>query len=59
MSREIGTFYFNTMKDIQTRDDLYLIVSSFYDKLLADEQINFIFTEVLTKFVNFHKLKAT
>ena len=46
MSREIGTFYFNTMKDIQTRDDLYLIVSSFYDKLLADEQINFIFTEV-------------
>lgn len=46
MSREIETFYFNTMKDIQTRDDLYLIVSSFYDKLLADEQINFIFTEV-------------
>ena len=34
------------MKDIQKRDDLYLIVSSFYDKLLADEQINFIFTEV-------------
>ncbi|HWS59838.1 MAG TPA: group III truncated hemoglobin [Flavobacterium sp.] len=34
------------MKDIQTRDDLYLIVSSFYDKLLADNQINFIFTEV-------------
>lgn len=46
MSREIETFYFNTMKDIQTRDDLYLIVSSFYDKLLADNQINFIFTEV-------------
>jgi hemoglobin len=34
------------MKDITTRDDLYRIVSAFYDKLLADDAINFIFTEI-------------
>lgn len=34
------------MKDIQTREDLHLLMSSFYDKLLSDDKINFIFTEV-------------
>ena len=34
------------MRDIQTREDLYLLVSEFYKKLLADDKINFIFTEV-------------
>ncbi|TDD95576.1 group III truncated hemoglobin [Flavobacterium cellulosilyticum] len=34
------------MRDIQTREDLHLVMSSFYDKLLSDDKINFIFTEV-------------
>lgn len=34
------------MRDIQTREDLYFLMSSFYKKLLADSQVNFIFTEV-------------
>ena len=47
MSREIGTFFFQIpMRDIQTREDLYLLMSEFYKKLLADDKINFIFTEV-------------
>lgn len=46
MSREIGTFYFNTMRDIQTREDLHLLMSEFYKKLLTDSKINFIFTEI-------------
>ena len=47
MSREIGTFFFTIpMRDIQTREDLYLLMSEFYKKLLADDKINFIFTEV-------------
>lgn len=35
------------MPDIQTQDDLYLLVNEFYKKLLADEQISYIFTEVV------------
>jgi hemoglobin len=35
------------MPDIQTQDDLYLLVDEFYKKLLADEQISYIFTEVV------------
>jgi hemoglobin len=47
MSREIGTFFLNKdMRDIQTREDLHLLMSSFYVKLLQDPQVNFIFTEV-------------
>ena len=47
MSREIGTFFLTIpMRDIQTREDLYLLVSEFYKKLLADDKISFIFTEV-------------
>jgi hemoglobin len=34
------------MTDIQTREDLHLIMSEFYQKLLADDKVNFIFTEV-------------
>jgi hemoglobin len=34
------------MRDIQTREDLHLLMSSFYDKLLSDDTISFIFTEV-------------
>ena len=47
MSREIGTFLFNKiMKDIQNREDLHLVMSEFYLKLLADSKINYLFTEV-------------
>ena len=35
------------MNDIQTQDDLYLLVEAFYKKLLADESISYIFTEVV------------
>jgi hemoglobin len=34
------------MKDIQTREDLHLLMSEFYVKLLADGKINYLFTEV-------------
>ncbi len=32
------------MNDIQTREDLHLLMSEFYVKLLADSKISFIFT---------------
>lgn len=35
------------MKDIQTQDDLLFLVTHFYDKLLADNQINFVFTAIV------------
>ncbi|MGL2967316.1 group III truncated hemoglobin [Flavobacterium sp. XGLA_31] len=35
------------MQDIQTQDDLYLLVDEFYKKLLADDAISYIFTEVV------------
>ena len=34
------------MRDIQTREDLHLLMSEFYLKLLADSKINFIFIKV-------------
>ena len=34
------------MRDIQTREDLHLLMMEFYKKLLADDKISFIFTEV-------------
>lgn len=35
------------MNDIKTQDDLYLLVNEFYKKLLKDDDINFIFTDVV------------
>ena len=35
------------MPDIQTQNDLYLIVDEFYKKLLSDERISYIFTNVV------------
>ena len=35
------------MNDIQNQDDLYLIVDEFYKKLLSDESISYIFTDVV------------
>ena len=34
------------MRDIQTREDLHLVMSEFYSKLLSDNKISFIFTEI-------------
>lgn len=36
------------MNDIKTREDLLVIMRKFYDKLLADDSINFFFTKVTT-----------
>lgn len=33
-------------KDIETRDDLHLLMQQFYKKLLADDSISYFFTEV-------------
>ncbi|HBK83038.1 MAG TPA: hypothetical protein DDZ41_05490 [Flavobacterium sp.] len=33
------------MKDIETREDILLIMEKFYEKLLADDSINFFFTQ--------------
>jgi hemoglobin len=35
------------MNDIQNQDDLYLLVNEFYKKLLSDEKIAYIFTDVV------------
>lgn len=35
------------MKDIQNQTDLYLLVDEFYKKLLANNRINYIFTDVV------------
>ncbi|UGS20695.1 group III truncated hemoglobin [Flavobacterium cyclinae] len=34
------------MTDIETREDILLIMRKFYDKLFADDSINFFFTKV-------------
>ena len=35
------------MKDIQNQEDLYLLVDQFYKKLLSDDKISYIFTDVV------------
>lgn len=35
------------MNDIQNQEDLLILVRSFYDKLLEDKNINYIFTDVV------------
>lgn len=35
------------MNDIQTQDDIYKVVDEFYKKLLADDSISYIFTNVV------------
>jgi len=35
------------MKDIQNQKDLYLLVGEFYKKLLSDDSISYIFTDVV------------
>lgn len=34
------------MNDIETREDILLIMREFYDKLLTDDEINFYFTQI-------------
>lgn len=36
----------NNRKDIENRDDLLLLMQSFYNKLLADPSINYLFTDI-------------
>lgn len=36
----------NEKKDIQNRDDLLQLVTRFYEKLLADTSINYLFTDI-------------
>ncbi len=33
-------------KDISSREDLFLLVSTFYEKLLADDSISYLFTDI-------------
>jgi hemoglobin len=35
------------MKDILNTDDLYILVDEFYKKLLADQSISYIFTDIV------------
>jgi len=35
------------MQDLQNQEDLYLMVNEFYKKLLSDDSISYIFTEVV------------
>jgi len=35
------------MNDIQNQEDLYLLVDNFYQKLLSDQAISYIFTDVV------------
>lgn len=35
------------MKDIENQEDLYLLVDEFYKKLLSDDKISYIFTDVV------------
>lgn len=35
------------MHDIQNQDDLYVLVDEFYKKLLSDDSISYIFTDVV------------
>ena len=35
------------MHDIQNQEDLYLLVDEFYKKLLSDDSISYIFTDVV------------
>lgn len=35
------------MEDIQTAEEIHLVVEKFYEKLLADDTISYIFTEVV------------
>ena len=35
------------MNDIQNKDDLNILVRNFYDKLLSDDEISYIFTDVV------------
>ncbi len=52
------------MKDIETRADLEVLMASFYEKLLADNRIGYIFTDIakinlpehLPKIVDFWEL---
>jgi hemoglobin len=41
-------------KDIENRDDLLLLIQQFYKKLLADNSINYLFTDVANVNLDHH-----
>jgi hemoglobin len=42
------------MQDIQTQEDLYLLVGEFYKKLLSDKSIGYIFTDIVKTKIEEH-----
>lgn len=42
------------MRDIQNRDDLLQLMEAFYSKMMKDEQIGYIFTDVAELDLNHH-----
>lgn len=42
------------MNDIHNQDDLYLLVDNFYQKLLSDKSISYIFTDVVKIYLEEH-----
>lgn len=47
MSRYLETFFYQTMRDIENKDDLHVLVTNFYQKLLSDDSISYIFTDIV------------
>ena len=43
---KIGKSVTNNMRDIQTKEDLTFLMETFYSKMLIDEEIGYIFTDV-------------
>lgn len=46
MQKNYIRFFVKNKPDIRNRDDLYLLMRSFYSKLLADPSISYLFTDV-------------
>ena len=44
----------SAVKDITTRKDIELLVNTFYDRLLADDNISYIFTDVAKLNIKIH-----
>ena len=45
-SQKIKIRYRVMKKDISSREDLFLLVKNFYDKLLSDKTISYLFTDI-------------
>lgn len=56
MPKNYTESFVSNKPDIRNRDDLYLLMRSFYDKLLADPSISYLFTEVARIDLDHHLL---